>query len=212
MKIVQHSAEIIYPATKEQWEMEAKFIELAGRNCWKSGDKITDTSYIKFDQMLLKEDHGAMIEFGNFICKITTDIRSKRDITRHRHCSFAIESTRYCNYSKDKFGNEITVVQPTVLKQENEDGSLNKQYSVWYHSMIESEQRYLELLDNKLNAENAASVLPLATKCDIYMKCNWRQLFHMFNLRCSKKAHPDVQAVFNMLRDKCREELPDIFS
>jgi len=202
MKIVQHEAQIIYPATKEDWLRESKFIELAARNCYKSEDKITDTSYIKFNKMIHDNEHGAMEEFANIICKLTTDIRSKRDITRHRMCSFAVESTRYCNYSKDKYGNEITVVQPTVLKQENEDGSLNKQYSVWYESMIESEQRYLELLHNKLNAENAASVLPLATKCDIYMKCNWRQFFYMIKLRASHKAHSDVQKLFLSLNEQ----------
>jgi len=208
MKIISHSAEIIYPETEEDWLREAKFIELAARNCYKSEDKITKDSWRSMVKMLKEKEHGAMIEFGNIIVRIITDIRSKRDITRHRLCSFAVESTRYCNYSKEKFGKEITVVQPTEIWNKE-----SVQYETWKQACEKAEWFYFTILAEGAKAENAATTLPLATKSDIVMKCNWREMLHIFKLRGKySKAHPDVKFNFEKLQEKCIEKMPEVFT
>jgi len=207
MKIIDHSANILYPGTEEDWIREAKYIELAARNCYKSEDKITEDSWKKMLKMLKENNHGAMLEFGNIIIRIVTDIRSKRDITRHRLCSFAVESTRYCNYSKDKFGNEITVVQPIEIWNKE-----SVQYETWKQACEKAEWFYFTILAEGTKAENAATILPLSTKSDIIMKCNWREMLHVFDLRGKNShAHPDVKYIFTKLQDECALKMPEVF-
>ena len=94
-----------------------KQIEKVGRTCYKSEDRITDESAIKFVTGLIARGHEAMIEHNSLSVRFICDRGVSHEIVRHRLASFGQESTRYCNYSKDKFGNEITVIEPLFLKQ-----------------------------------------------------------------------------------------------
>ena len=104
MKIVSPSFEIITPIDSAEI---LKMIEEVGRTCYKSEDKITDDSCINFVQRIINSGHEAVIEHYNITVRLTNDRGVSHEEVRHRIASYAQESTRYCNYSKDKFGNEI---------------------------------------------------------------------------------------------------------
>ena len=113
MKIVKAQAEILRPAmTQEAVDAIYRNIEAAGRTCYKSEDKITPESAKKFVRALIKRGQEAMIEHASMTVRFTVDRGVSHELVRHRIASFAQESSRYCNYSQDKFGNEITVVKP----------------------------------------------------------------------------------------------------
>jgi thymidylate synthase (FAD) len=112
MQIIEHSVQMTYPITREDWLKEARHIEQSARTCYKSEDKITEDSFIKMLKMLRDKQHGAMLEFGQAKVKVICDRGVSHEIVRHRIASYAQESTRYCNYSKDKFSREITVIRP----------------------------------------------------------------------------------------------------
>ena len=87
-----------------------KTIEAVGRTCYKSEDKITDTSCESFVGGIIKRGHEAVIEHYNITVRLINDRGVSHEEVRHRIASYAQESTRYCNYSKDKFGNEVTYI------------------------------------------------------------------------------------------------------
>jgi len=205
MKIIHPSFEILHPVTQQEWIKEAKLIELAARNCYKSEDKITDDSYKTMIKMLIEKDHMAMIEFGNFVCRIITDRGITHELVRHRLASYAQESTRYCNYGKDKFGKEITVVAPSGVT----NGSTNA--LSWETSCMTAEQQYFKMLEEGFSPQIARSVLPTCLKTEIIMKCNFRELLHIFKMRCSPAAHPDIRKTFLDIRQVCRGYLPEVF-
>ena len=112
MKIVEQSVEFLTPINGEEI---LKFIELCARTCYKSEDLITSDSAKKLITTLIKNDHTAMLEHHNLSVKVTCDRGVSHEIVRHRLASYAQESTRYVNYSKDKFGKEITVIKPSFF-------------------------------------------------------------------------------------------------
>ena len=151
--------------------------------------------------------------------KFTCDRGVSHEFVRHRVFSFAQESTRYCNYSKDKFNNEITFIIPSWLDEEElieEFGSLNLEYdkdidkfqsSEWtdagnyLQSLAWSEANYFELLNNEWQPQQARTILPNALKTELVMtgfESDWQGFFE---LRCSPKAHPDAQKLANELKE-----------
>ena len=117
-----------------------------------------------------------------------------------RMASYAQESTRYCNYSKDKFGNELTFIEPS--QGANDD---------WIEAIKQAEKAYLFLVADGWTAEQARAVLPLCTKTEINMKANLREWRHFFRLRCSKHAHPDIRVLALDLLKQIHDKLPTIF-
>ena len=109
MKIMIASAEIEHMLAGD---VLLENIERAGRTCYKSEDKITEGSSKKFAKMVLDRGHHSVIEHGLAIVRFICDRGISHEIVRHRLASYSQESTRYCNYSKDKFGKEITVIDP----------------------------------------------------------------------------------------------------
>ena len=125
-----------------------------------------------------------------FIC----DRGVSHEIVRHRVASFAQESTRYCNYSQDKFNNEITVVRPSWCKEGEE------LYDIWRGGCLENEETYFAMLDTGATPQEARSVLPNSLKTEIIVTMNLDGWNHFFGLRCAPDAHPDMQEVANMAR------------
>lgn len=120
-----------------------------------------------------------------FVC----DRGVSHELVRHRPCSFAQESTRYCNYSKGKFGSEITVIDPHF------EGSAN---ILWLSACERAEQKYLELLDWGLTPQQARSVLPNSLKTEIIMTCNETEWQHIVNLRAKGTTgapHPQMKEI-----------------
>ena len=204
MQIIDHSIEMIYPTSSEGWVQAAKYIELAARNCYKSEEKITNDSWIPMIRNLKERNHGAMLEFGSAMVRVTTDRGILAEFTRHRLFSYAVESTRYCNYSKDKFGNELTFVRPVELQ----DNALK----VWKDTMQFLEKTYLDLIAMGTSPQNARSILPNSLKTEMIVKGNLREWMHFFELRTSKAAHLDMRAVATLIQDEFQRGLPELFA
>jgi thymidylate synthase (FAD) len=202
MKIIKPSAEILSFINGEEI---LKQIEIAGRTCYKSEDKITPESSKRFVADLIKRGHEAMIEHYNITAKFICDRGVTHEIVRHRIASYAQESTRYCNYSKEKFGNEITVIKPCFWNPGD------NQYSIWKQSCEYTESRYFELLKVGATPQEARSVLPNSLKTEIVVTMNLREWRHFFRLRTAKAAHPQMREVAIMLFNDLKKEIPVIF-
>lgn len=175
-------------SVETQTELATK-IERAGRTCYKSEDKITTDSARDFVKMLINRKHGAMLEHANITVKFITDRGISHEIVRHRIASYAQESTRYCNYSRDKFGNKISVIKPIDIPEGSEA------YEIWLDSVNSAAEHYFKLVNEGYSAQIARSVLPTCTKTEIVVTMNIREWRHFFELRCDKAAHPDMQYV-----------------
>lgn len=182
-----------------------KNIELAGRTCYKSEDKITEDSASKFVRMLVKNGHEAMIEHQAITVKFVCDRGVSHEIVRHRIASFAQESTRYCNYSNDKFGSEITVIEPFFFDENSEE------YKVWWACCATAEVDYLRLLRLGRSPQEARSVLPNSLKTEIVVTMNVREWRHFFKLRCASTAHPQMRELAIPLFEEMKELLPELF-
>lgn len=275
MKLIESSVQII--EERDPYKM----IELAGRTCYKSEDKITEDSAKEFVDRMIKLGHGAMLEHGTIYLKIqeinghippamlywrdstnqkyskvrtrlesdspystnyevlyvTTNLRvlvennrladlqyqvkpteyhEKRitakficdrgvshEFVRHRVFSFAQESTRYCNYSKDKFGNELTFIKPSwgYFKNISYEDAGYFDGDVFESSLKKAESYYFKLIEKGWKPQQARYVLPNATKTELVMtgfESDWE---HFFELRCSGAAHPDAKKLADELRE-----------
>ena len=204
MKIINASTEILTPITGD----EIQRIEYAGRTCYKSEDKITDDSAKKFVENLIKRGHEAMLEHSSLSVKFICDRGVSHELVRHRLASFAQESTRYCNYSQDKFGNELTFIKPIFL----EEGS--DSYKYWENAMVDAENCYFSMLDFGCTPQEARSVLPNSIKTEIVMTANYREWRHFFWLRAAHKtgpAHPQMEELTVPLLYEVSGLIPVVF-
>ena len=274
MKLINNEVTNLTP---EIYTIEAikKHIELCGRTCYKSEDKITDSSAEKFVNMLKSNHHMSVLEHGTvyldipmndnfsvihnpysvvnfyldedgferiamttnyrvilennldeefklysisiptehheqrYTFRITCSRAIANEIVRHRQMSYSQESTRYCNYSKDKFGGELTFIKPEWLSENafevgNKSGDvsyLDKAESSYLNFLIDSEVSYLDLIKENIKPENARGVLPLDLKTDLIVTGTKSQWDAFFKLRCAKSAHPDIQVIANQIKN-----------
>lgn len=204
MKIINASTEILTPITGD----EIQRIEYAGRTCYKSEDKITDDSAKKFVENLIKRGHEAMLEHSSLSVKFICDRGVSHELVRHRLASFAQESTRYCNYSKDKFGNELTFIRPCFLKSGTDP------YLYWENAMSDVEMYYFAMLDGGCTPQEARSVLPNSIKTEVVMTANYREWRHFFWLRAARKtgpAHPQMEELTVPLLKEVVNKIPVVF-
>ena len=127
--------------------------------------------------------------------KFIVDRGVSHEIVRHRPSSYCQESTRYCNYSKDKFGKEITVIKPCFWREDEDENKEHIKYAIWKRSMQESENAYFELLRIGATPQEARSVLPTELKTEVVMTATVGEWCHFFKLRTSNAAHPQMQEV-----------------
>ena len=275
MKLIKPSVEII---KQEEYDLNHifKFIELAGRTCYKSEDKITEDFAKEFVDRMIRSEHGAMLEHGTvyltipnknvsrslliYYCErnpyskivwtdtnvyITTNYRAiiennwndllkyitaptefhvkrttvkficdrgvSHEFVRHRVFSFAQESTRYCNYTKDKFNNELTFIIPCWIKDLEEGNyyayceyhnSKNDASKRWFDSCMSSEFVYTNLIEEGWKPQEARTILPNSLKTELIMTgfdSDWR---HFFKLRYAPNAHPQAKELADILKDK----------
>jgi thymidylate synthase (FAD) len=183
MKIVEPKVEFIV-ATPNIGQV----IELGTRNCYKSESKMGDgTDERLFTQVVKQNHHASVSEHGSITVRITTDRAMLAQITRHRHFSYSVESQRFCNYTKDKFGNEVQFIKPFDLTIGT------AAYDAWNEACVQAEQYYFEMLEYNVKPETARSVLPNCAKTEIVMTGNVRSWRHFFQLRSSDHAQKDVQ-------------------
>jgi len=181
-----------------------KLIEEAGRTCYKSEEKITETSADEFVEKIKRLGHESVIEHGMMTVRFIVDRGVSHEIVRHRLASYSQESTRYCNYSQDKFGREITFIDLRPFL----DAAAAKH---WEYACAMAESSYFELIDVGCKPQIARSVLPNSLKTEIVMSANWREWRHFFKLRASPKAHPQMREVACPLLRQMREISPALF-
>lgn len=223
MKIIEQSYEILSLP-----ENLLQMLEKAGRTCYKSEDKITKDSSEKFVEMLINRGHHAMIEFGDIIVKFVTNRGVTHEIVRHRLSSFAQESTRYVKYdgemefirpvwfTKKILGNwPYKDVHEIISAMEKHDRAFQtKEFyptDIWLRGMSHAEWNYKKMIESGQRPEQAREVLPNSLKTEIVWKANIREWRHIFSLRCSKAAHPQMSALMIPLRDELQTLLPVVF-
>lgn len=203
MKIVEPSFVI---ETPEKWISQAsKIIERAGRTCYKSEEKISDDSDVKFLKHLVGLNHESVIEHFNVTVRFVCDRGVSHELVRHRLASFSQESTRFCNYSGDKFGNEITVIKPCFYDEGTQE------YILWYNLCMEAEDVYFKLLKLGSKPQEARSILPNSLKTEIVVTANLREWKHIFRMRTSLAAHPQMREVMIPLLNRFKELVPVIY-
>lgn len=191
---------------------ELQHIEKIGRVCYKSEDRITSDgeSAKKFVSMIINKGHEAMLEHSSLSVKFIVDRGVSHELVRHRIASFAQESARFCNYSKDKFGNEITVIEPCFWDKNKKGDSYR--YYVWEDAMKTAEKKYFYLLADGASPQEARSVLPNSLKTEITMTANYREWRNFFKLRTAQAAHPQMREVTIPLLKELQTKLPVIFN
>ena len=196
---------IVQPSVSLEWitPEPLQAIERAGRVCYKSEDKITADSAETFCKMIYQRGHESVMEHAVASIRIICDRGVSHEIVRHRIASYSQESTRYCNYSKDKFGNEITVIEPPDLT----DG----QRTMWVVGVMGAESAYFSMIENGSTPQIARSVLPNSLKTELVMTCNFREWKHFLTLRTSPAAHPQMRQVAMMIKELLSKECPFIF-
>ena len=199
MKIIKPSTELMFITPNA-----AQLIEAAGRTCYKSEDKITDASAEKFVAMVSERGHHSVIEHAYATFRIVTDRGITHEIVRHRLASYSQESSRYCNYSKDKFGSELTLVPPSFKTKQ---GSL-----LWQVAARQSEVNYNAMIAAGEPPEIARGVLLTNQKTEIVVTCNFREWLHFLKLRTAKAAHPDMRIVAKQIGCTLAIECPPVFS
>lgn len=202
MRVVKASFEIIN--TVEPEEM-LKNIEKFGRVCYKSESNITNDSASPFITKIIKSGHESVIEHEKISVKIICDRGVSHEIVRHRIASYSQESTRYCNYNKDKFGSELTFIKPVFWSESSQ------QYKLWLDTMETIENTYMQLIDQKIPPEQARTVLPNSLKTEIIVTMNLREWRHFFKLRTSNRAHPQMREISIPLLQEFKKLLPCVF-
>lgn len=225
MKIIDQYHEILdYPKNPLQ------LIEIAGRNCYQSQDKIgcienhdksgtcpdmkwnmftgncnntncSVHSSNKFTKMLKDKGHHAMLEFGDISVRFVTNRGVLAELSRHRLLSLAVESTRYV-----RLDNNMEFIRPVWWEK-----SIEYQKTNWEQAVEMTEHYYLNLLNAGWKPEQAREILPNSLKTEIICKANYREWLHILKLRTSKKAHPQIRALILPLLAELQQKIPVIF-
>lgn len=203
MKIIEPSVELAQDLNAAEI---MRHIERAGRVCYKSESNISDTSAEKFIANIIKSGHESVIEHVSITFKIICDRGITHEIVRHRLASYSQESSRYCDYSGDKFGGELTFIKPCYWNDDDEN------YLLWRQTMETIEQNYLTMRKNGARPEQARAILPNSLKTEIFMTANLREWRHFLKLRTSKRAHPQMRQIALKIFEILNSNLPVIFS
>ena len=210
MKLVKPSYEILTPI---DGLAELKAIERAARTCYKSEGAISEDgeSAKKLIRRLIENGHEATLEHSFLSVKFTVDRGVTHELVRHRLCSFAQESTRYCNYSGEKFGHDVWFVIPYFFAERHADDKPG-QYILWVEACRYAEEMYFALLDKGATPQEARTVLPNSTAAEIVVSGNYREWRHILKLRTAKDAHPQMREVMCPLGAELKQRIPVIFN
>lgn len=176
-------------------------VEAAGRTCYKSEGLITDGSAEKFTKMIVGIGHETVIEHVSASVRFITNRGVTHELVRHRPASYSQESTRYVKY----------------------DGGMQFIIPVWWYEITEAQRQnfivantqaetaYLIARKSGQPAEQAREVLPNSLKTEVVMTCNLREWRHVFNLRCSQKAHPQIRGLMLDCLEGFHDAIPVVF-
>ena len=220
MKIIEPKYEILTEIS-EGGVKELQQIERVARVCYKSEDKIVPdgSSAKKLVGFLVKQGHEAMLEHSQLSVLFTCDRGVANELVRHRIASFAQESTRYCNYSKEKFGGELSFIRPFYIPncdygQDRDNATDNEKetYDAWWNTCSNAESEYGYLIAQKnMRPEQARCVLPLCLKTEIVVTSNYREWRNIFKLRTPVAAHPQMRELMCPLLKELQSKIPVVF-
>ena len=205
MRVINAGYEIISELNGEEI---LKHIERCARVCYKSEDRITDDSAEKMVAALIRSGHEAMLEHYSFTVKFICDRGIANELVRHRIASFAQESSRYCCYAKDKFGKELTFINPCFWEPDSDN------YARWFHEMDEAEKTYLAMIEDGATPEQARDILPMSIKTEIVMTANLREWRHFLKLRAegtTGKPHPQMLEITIPFLKELKQKIPVVF-
>lgn len=198
-----------------------KNIERACRTCYRSEGLITDESYKSLIKNCINRGHESVLEHEKITIRMTCDIGVYKDLTRHRAgTAFSIESTRWCNYGKDKFDNEIKFIRPIFYVDSWSDKNYEgrqmdkdeyKSY-LWYDCMEEIEDKYMTMSNAGCKPDELRMILPHSTAAQVTMTCNIREWRHILSLRCAPMTHPAIRQLLIPLLLKFKEDMPELFN
>ncbi len=199
MRVIQQYTEVLDDINPDAI---MKKIELCGRVAYKSEDKITAGSAERFVRMLIRRGHESVLEHVSISVRFVCDRGISHEIVRHRLCAFTQESTRYCNYAQKG----IAVISPFSPAQEGTD-----LYAAWEQAVKSCEDTYTDMISGKVPPELARSILPTCLKTELILTANLREWRHIFRLRTSKDAHPQMRQLMIPLLEGLKVTLPAIF-
>ena len=208
MRLVKPSHKILFISPEP-----LETIEAAGRTCYKSEKEITESSAKEFVRKRVKDGHHSVIEHAYMSVRFICDRGVTHEIVRHRLVAYSQESTRYCNYK----GGVIFVIPPWVGIEEGDYIGATKPRTLieagakWFYCVNRAEIDYKDLLDLGWSPQQARSVLPNSLKTEIIMTANLREWMHVFKLRTSKAAHPQMRELMVPLLEKVKTLVPVIF-
>jgi len=206
MKAIEPYTQIFIADMNGQQMIEK--IETVARTCYKSESRIAEGTAEKMVKSLVKNGHEAMLEHASVTVKFVCDRGISHELVRHRLASFAQESTRFCNYSRDDFGSEITFIIPEFLHYGSQG------FNMWKEQMKSAEKTYFDMLDFGLTPQEARCVLPNSLKTEVVMTCNLREWRWFFKLRAagvSGTPHPQMLQLTVPLLQDFQQFLPSVF-
>jgi thymidylate synthase (FAD) len=180
-------------------------LERYARVCYKSEDKMPAGGNPDFLKSKLKIGHESIIEHEKATVLFIIDRGISHEIVRHRIAAYSQESTRYCRYSKDRFGNEIAVIEPYFFLDDE------VAYQQWKDACQAAEKGYMTLLQAGRSAQEARSVLPNSLKTELVVTYNMREWRHFFRLRCDPAAHPQMRQVAIPLLRYFQGQMPGLY-
>ena len=181
-----------------------KRIERACRTCYRSEGNITEDSYKNLLKNCLNKGHESVLEHEKITVRIYSDIGTYKDLTRHRFASFSVESTRYCSYNKDKYGNEISVINPVYMEDK-------EVFETWKKGIEAMEETYMKMKELGASTDMCREILPHSTAAEYTMTANIREWKHILSLRTTNHVHPAIRQVLIPLLLLFKKEMPEIF-
>ena len=210
MIAIKPAAEIL---SGKDYQQMLENIEQIGRVCYKSEDAIHPGSAQQFIRNIIARGHESVIEHESISVRVICDRGVSHEIVRHRIASYSQESTRYCNYTRDKFGSQLVCIDVATGFRYNLDRPEDrKKYDIWTRAMEAAESFYFQLIEAGARPEEARSVLPNSLKTEIVMTMNLREWRHFLRLRTSKRAHPQIVEIASALLEDFADRYPVFFA
>lgn len=180
-------------------------IERAMRTCYRSEGTMTEDSYKRLLGMAITSGHESVMEHEKITVRLRCSVGTYKDLTRHRiGTAFSIESTRWCNYGKDKFDNQIRFIDPIYIREQNTK-------AIWTKCMETIEENYMKGAAMGMKPDELRLMLPHSTAADVTMTCNIREWRHILSLRTQKNVHPEIRQLLIPLLLKFQYTMPELF-
>ncbi len=198
MNIVEQGVDLLTSTPNPE-----QHIERCGRIAYKSEDRISRGTAAAFIRKIIELGHESVLEHASATLVVVCDRGISHEIVRHRIGSYTQESTRFCNYSRSRFGSEITVIEPPDLPSELRNN--------WYNSCVNAEIAYQFLVQQGVGPQISRSVLPTCLKTEIAITYNFREWRHFLRLRLASAAHPQMRAIAKMIHSRLITLAPACF-